>query len=206
MANFNQHLSGGAIAAVIGTAISIFFFSVSFVQAVVTFIFIIFGAILPDIDSDTSKPVHMAFGAAGIILPVITYQFFFHGEYKLENLLCYIVFGYLIIRYAVANIFFKFTHHRGIIHSIPFAVICGEVTYLLFINSATEIRLLFAFACTAGVLVHLAMDEIWSIDASGLRIKSSFGSALALKSKSITATSLFYLLIIILAVLISVFK
>ena len=202
MASFNQHISGGFICGIAGSIASLFLFSVSLVQAIIVFIFVVFGSILPDIDSDTSKPVQIIFGAAGIIIPVVTYQFFFSSGYRLENLLCYIVFGYLIIRYIIAKIFFKFTDHRGIIHSIPFAIICGEITYLLFSNSSLEAKLLFAGACTVGVFVHLAMDEMWSVDVSGLRIKKSFGSALALKAKSFTSTLLFYIIIVILGVII----
>ena len=200
MASFNQHISGGFLIGIVGAITSLLLLSISLVQGIVVFIFIVFGSILPDIDSDTSKPIQIIFGAAGIIIPVVTYQFFFSSGYRLENLLCYIVFGYLIIRYIVAKIFFKFTDHRGIIHSIPFAIICGEITYLLFSNSPMEARILFAGACTIGVFVHLIMDEMWSVDVSGLKIKKSFGSALALKAKSSISTLLFYIIIVILGV------
>jgi hypothetical protein len=65
------------------------------------------------------------------------------------------------------------------IHSIPMAILLGQLTFF-FVTGMMEERLLKAGALTAGFLSHLILDEIFSIDSTGakLRLKKSFGTAL----------------------------
>jgi hypothetical protein len=57
------------------------------------------------------------------------------------------------------------------------------------------------FTATAGYLIHLLLDEIWSVDFEGRRLKKKFGSALSLRSSSIPATLLAYAVLLLLGVM-----
>ena len=78
------------------------------------------------------------------------------------------------------------------------AVIAGEAAFLIFSDSPIRQRLIYSLAIFAGFMIHLVMDEIWSVDLLGARMKKSFGSAIAFSSPSKTATAFVYLMIIIL--------
>ena len=85
----------------------------------------------------------------------------------------------LLIRFGVGAWIKKVTVHRGMIHSIPMAILVGEITFFA-VTGTVEVRILKAAALTMGYLSHLVLDEIYSIDSTGekLRLKKSFGTAL----------------------------
>jgi len=74
---------------------------------------------------------------------------------------------------------------------IVWAVIISAVAVL---SGALTPRLFFAAAVAGGYLSHLILDEIYSVDITGLKIKSSFGSAVAFTGtiKNCNVTSIFY--------------
>ncbi len=197
MANFKQHITGGFITGGITSTIALFGYGLTLLQAGVVFILGVLGSVLPDIDCDTSTPLKFLFGYIGIILPVIGLQYY--PDAKMENTLIFIVIGYFLIRDVISILFLKITVHRGIYHSIPMAIIMGQLTYLMFFDSLFTHRIIFAIACCLGYLTHLTMDEIWSIDLTGCHIKRSFGTALTLKGESIIVTIIAYIAIISLA-------
>ena len=195
MANFKQHLTGGLT---VGSASAVVVFTttqLSLAQCLITFLLGVLGSILPDIDSDTSKPVQMLFGYLGAIIPIFIIGHLPNLGAKMETIVLTSLCGYFVIRYFVAHLFFKFTDHRGIVHSIPAAFLSGLIIYYLFHQSNFQPRLFFAIATSVGYLTHLAMDEFWSVDLLGVRLKKSFGSALALTAPSFFSTALIYLTI-----------
>jgi membrane-bound metal-dependent hydrolase YbcI (DUF457 family) len=89
---------------------------------------------------------------------------------------------FLFIRFGIGSLVKRLTVHRGMFHSIPAAVLCGELVYLSAAGTQEE-RLLKGAALTAGYLSHLILDEVCSIDSTGrvfkpFRLKKSFGTAL----------------------------
>jgi hypothetical protein len=89
---------------------------------------------------------------------------------------------YFGIRFGVAEIFNRYTVHRGMWHSIPAALIAALLALLICTCEVLEYRLFKAVAVFAGFLSHLILDEIYSIDLSGakIRVKKSSGTALKL--------------------------
>ena len=59
-------------------------------------------------------------------------------------------------------------------------MIFGEIAFLLAPSDNVGPKLLMAGAVVAGFLSHLLLDEIYSVDCHGLRLKKSFGTALKL--------------------------
>ncbi|MEA2012108.1 MAG: metal-dependent hydrolase [Verrucomicrobiota bacterium] len=202
MAGFKQHIFGGMVTGVGGAVLSVMTLGLTASQGAIAFILATLASIIPDIDSDTSKPVRMLFGYLGILLPIVVLHIFYPNGASMETLVLVLVLGYILVRDIISVIFLKFTSHRGIIHSIPAAVICGEVTYLLFRQSSLKPRILFACICFVGYMVHLMMDEIWSVDLMGASIKRSFGSAITFVAGNKLKTILAYLLIALLGMLI----
>jgi hypothetical protein len=136
--------------------------------------------ILPDLDSDSGVPVRetMAFVAATI--PALMIPRFVQLGFDVEHIALATGLIYLAIRFGASDLFKRYTVHRGMWHSLPAAAIAGLLTFLIVSGSTLEIRLFKTAAVVLGFLVHLTLDEIWSIEVrrGKMRIKKSFGTAL----------------------------
>lgn len=145
---------------------------------------------LPDLDSDSGRPVQEIFGATAAILPMLMCQRLAELGLSPEGTILFMVGMYLFVRFGLAWIFKSITVHRGMFHSLPAAVIASEVVYLAHECRDHHGQWVLAGGVLLGFLSHLVLDEIYSVDASGLvpRLKSSAGSAVKLFSQSIPAT------------------
>jgi membrane-bound metal-dependent hydrolase YbcI (DUF457 family) len=153
---------------------------------------------LPDIDSDTSKSfqecIYLAAGLGAVMLVQRLRNFGLAPDT--------VILGgaamFFFIRFGVGWFIKRVTSHRGMIHSIPAAVLAGQL--LFFVATGTiEERLLKAISLTIGYLSHLILDEIYSIDSTGMqfRLKKSFGTALKFYDpKRMPTVMCFYALIV----------
>ena len=148
------------------------------------FVLGVIGGLLPDIDSDTSIPLRMAFSVLAVIsgfLIVLN----FGSRYSLLELILLWGIAFVGLRYCVFNLFLRFTVHRGLIHSIPagaaFGLAATLAVHRLFDGAPLQAWMCGVFVFM-GFLVHLLLDEIYSVDLRGARLKRSFGSALNLGS------------------------
>ncbi len=137
---------------------------------------------LPDIDSDSGRPLHESMAFAAAVVPMMLLRRFQHWGMSHEMIILAGAGVYLLIRFGLAALVKRFTVHRGMFHSIPAAVIFGEIAYLLAAGDDWRLRAFTAGAVVLGYLSHLVLDEIYSIQWSGgrLQLKSSFGTALKL--------------------------
>lgn len=181
MANFATHLSVAASASAVGGLVYWAAGSVTAVQALFLIAAGTLGGLLPDIDSDTSRPLrivsHLVFGVMSFFL----IQFFkAHSWIEIGVLL--IIF-YLAFEYAVLPTFKKYTSHRGIFHSMLaglfFAILYTVLTFY-FYRSSSAFAWLSGIFVFVGFLIHLGLDEIYSVDFNNRRLKRSFGTALKL--------------------------
>jgi len=144
---------------------------------------------LPDLDSDNGVPIRetFAFGAAAI--PMMLVDRFQHMGLTVEQMVISGMLIYIGIRFGVSRIFKRFTVHRGMWHSIPAAMVAAIFTFLICSCVDVRLRLLKAFAVFLGFCSHLILDEIYSIDFNGrrVRIKKSLGTAMKFWSGNLTA-------------------
>lgn len=155
------------------------------------------GGMLPDLDSDSGVPVRELFGLAAVVGPLVLLPRLVHMDLSRETILSTLLFGYAFIRYVAATLFKRFTVHRGMYHSIPAMLIAGLCVYLAYQSPDRNLRFLLAGGVMLGFLSHLVLDEIYSVDLRGVRIKlkASAGSALKLASTSLPATATCYLIL-----------
>ena len=201
MAQFKTHLAGGVIAGAGVSALGIFTYELNLIQACAIFVIGSVGGLLPDLDSDSGKPLVLVFELISVLIPTLLFINFIRQEWTSpEFLICYFTFSYLFINYVVCAAIKRLTVHRGIMHSVPFALFCGGIGYLLFASSGKEIAIIAGLAVFAGCLVHLVLDELNSLTLKFGFIpwlKKSSGTALKLKSNSLATNLLIYSLIII---------
>ena len=89
--------------------------------------------------------------------------------------------GYGFMRYVVFKLFTRMTVHRGIIHSVPYMAILGlGLTYLSYYiwHNDPSISWFYGLFLFGGAVVHLALDELYSVNLSGLKMKRSSGTAM----------------------------
>jgi len=203
MANFKTHLSFGIALGAASIILSLTFGLVprdwSFLALLALMAAI--GSILPDIDSDTSLPFHVAFGSLSITVAGLALWFttaHFSGDYRwIIGLPLGAVFCVWVV---LGNIFKHMTRHRGMVHSIPTMLLAGLlVFYLAFrIGYLDWQAFLLGLAISAGFLLHLILDEVYAaINFNGTLFvpNKELGSALKLKSASTATNMVVYVLL-----------
>ncbi len=182
MANFNTHLTVGAVAAGLGATVTMAAGVVPHDQLLTLTLAGVVGSVLPDIDLEKATPSAMLFSGLGIVLGFIT-LFQFKKQYSIAEL--WIVFAavYVAVRYGLYYIFHKRTRHHGIFHSILAGAFFAALTALIFDEVFHQDSVIAWFAglfMFGGYITHLVLDEIYAVDFAGERVKRSFGSALKL--------------------------
>ncbi|WP_221795734.1 metal-dependent hydrolase [Oceanobacter mangrovi] len=185
MASFATHLGGAAVASAMASSLLVVADQASLATAAVLFGLGMLGGILPDVDSDTSRPVVWIFNAFGTLAATITLWLLVpYVSFDWWPLCC--LWGAMAAAYALAGpvamqVFFRLTVHRGVLHSLLAALSSGLLTTVLVSWLPASDG---GFCWQAGIfvaggfVVHLLLDEISAVDFNGMRLKKSFGSAL----------------------------
>lgn len=182
MADFNTHVFTAAAVASFGATVCTKLFNLPVSAALLLTAGGTIGGVLPDIDLKYSVPSKILFSVFGTIA-AIAWMFARLGDFAVLELWVFGVLVFLLVRFPIWGLFHQFTQHRGSLHSIAAALMFGLLSaivgeHVLKVSADTS-WLLAAFVVT-GVLIHLILDEIYSVDFMGARIKRSFGSALKL--------------------------
>lgn len=204
MAGYREHISVSTLLGVGYGAGATFALGFTPAQGALAGFLTAFGGMLPDLDSETGKPVRELFGLLGAIGPLImmgriaeAFQIPSQPEYII---LTFIVL-YYIIRYGGAWLVGTFAVHRGMFHSIPAMIIAAEITFLAYKESETAVKFLMAGAIAVGFFSHLLLDELYSVQWTGVRLKlaKSAGTALKFTGKNMNANIIAYGLLIALS-------
>ena len=186
MADFKTHVLGAAlVSGVVATGMAMVS-QVSPQMIIGYFLLGVVGGILPDIDSDSSIPTRMAFTVASV-LGAFMMVFYFARALSLIELVLLGLVTYAVVRHGLFTVMTQFTRHRGVIHSIPAGVFAGLLAVLIadrvFAAQITTAWTVGVFVCM-GFLVHLLLDEFYSVDMRGMKVKKSFGTAFSLGTLS----------------------
>ena len=180
MANFNTHFTVAAGASAVVSATLLSMEVVTPEQAVISFALGTLGGLLPDVDSAHSTSIKVGFNVLSLLITIMLI-FVKSSTYSLVEMFISSVVVFVGIRYFLLEVFRKISKHRGMFHSIPVAIIWGVVTAILsqwFFDLNSLISWVYGFMITFGYLVHLTLDEIYSVDLGNRRMKKSIGTAL----------------------------
>jgi hypothetical protein len=135
---------------------------------------------LPDLDSDSGRPVQEMSSFAAAVIPLLMLERFRDFGWSHESMAVAGAAIYATVRFGAAAIFKRYTVHRGMWHSLPACLACGLLAFLIVSGNDLAIRLFKASAVSLGFLTHLVLDEIWSLQLKSgrLNVKKSFGTAL----------------------------
>ncbi|GLS89961.1 membrane protein [Psychromonas marina] len=204
MANFNTHFNVAAVATCLTAAALLSAEHINLNTALGLWFLGTIGGLLPDIDSDNSTSLDIifnlfAFSAVLIMLRYVSTDIVSAAgirRFSLIELIALPILTYAIMKYVIRPIFEKITVHRGSCHSLLFLLLMALITTHLvwrLTSQVSEQTILIAWLAGGfiflGGVIHLLLDELYSVDLSNIRIKRSFGSALKLaefKNKTIT--------------------
>ncbi len=194
MASFGVHLAGGLSAAGVA-ATSVLVAGLATPVEMLAYLSLgTVGSLLPDIDADNSAPVQISFTVISIVLAFVAMFLLADTFDSVVELLLVWVLVYLAFRWLVFHLFTRLTTHRGIFHSLPAALLFGAATALaatyLLQQPPLQAWLAGVFVCF-GYLVHLLLDEVYSVNLFGMRTKRSFGTAFKLWSGGNHAASIY---------------
>jgi len=206
MASFNTHISAGIV---LGVATATFIASKAILPQPGAFLIataVAVGSIMPDLDSDTSVPFHIASSLLALIIGSLTYVYFKKIMSDNGDIILRVIIAVLAVKFVISPIIKKLTKHRGIWHSIPAAVIItlGAFLALQIVDLEMRLRFYIAVALGAGYLSHLVLDEGVSLFRFRFIIfwspKQSLGSALKLAVDSKMINIIAYMIITILLI------
>ncbi|MCA9247421.1 MAG: metal-dependent hydrolase [Planctomycetales bacterium] len=134
----------------------------------------------PDLDSDSGIPMREAMAFSAAIVPMLLVDRFQQFGLSHEQMVLATGSLYLLIRFLFAEMLKKYTVHRGMFHSIPAALLFSMAAFLICGSEHLELRYLKAGGVFLGVMSHLVLDELWSIEMhrGRMRFKKSFGTAM----------------------------
>jgi hypothetical protein len=140
----------------------------------------VLGSVLPDIDLKDSRPSRAMFSGLAVFFSFAV-LFTFATKYSVAEMMI-LWLGTLFLVHNIAQyVFHRLSHHRGIWHSLLAAVFCACVTAIVYarlLGRNEGVAWLAGGFMLTGYLVHLVLDEIYSVDVMDTRIKASFGTAL----------------------------
>lgn len=138
------------------------------------------GGILPDIDLQHAYPSRIMFSMLGI-LSAFMMIFSLENDMSIVELWLIGMTTFAVIRWPMWQLFHQYTTHRGSTHSLLAAI------FAMFATAALSFHLMEKEPLTAwitglfifiGYLIHLLLDELYSVDFMNRRLKRSFGTAL----------------------------
>jgi hypothetical protein len=144
---------------------------------------------LPDIDSDSGRPVRETMNFCAAVVPMLMLDRFRQCGMTNEMIALVGAGTYLMIRFGLSAILKRFSVHRGMYHSLPAALIFTELAFMVVSGESVMVRYYKAGGVLLGFMSHLVLDEIWSVSfRRGLpKLKSSFGTAIKFFGPSLGA-------------------
>ncbi len=180
MAAYREHITVSGALGIAYAFGAVFAFGFSITQAIIAAILTWISGMLPDMDSESGKPVRELFGVTSALAPVLLLQHTSKLGISGDREMLFALLLYGAVRYGGAAVLGRLTVHRGMFHSLPALIIATEMTFLCYASPAIKVRLLMALGVALGFLSHLVLDEMYSVQWDGVRVKlnKSAGSAL----------------------------
>lgn len=192
MANFATHLGVGTIASGMAATLAVATEMIGQGDIIALALAGALGSVLPDIDLKDSRSSRIIFFALGLFLSFVV-LFSVVSRYSIAELWIIWIGSFLLVRYVGHYMFHNFAVHRGVFHSVLAAVFWLLLTAAIFyhgLRADPRICWLAGIFMFFGYVVHLLLDEVYSVDFNGNRVKRSFGTALKLIEYRNVAASL----------------
>ncbi|MBQ2849241.1 MAG: metal-dependent hydrolase [Thermoguttaceae bacterium] len=204
MPGYQTHIGWSSVAGVGLASAAHLIYDVSLPQSAFAGALCALGGVLPDVDSESSRSFQRCLSTIAGVFSLVLASRLRDFSLTAESVVMIGATAYFLIFYVGGKIVKACTVHRGMCHSLVFGLIAAEIVFILS-SGDTQLRLFKAAAIFFGVLVHLTLDEVYSVETSGKRagrsrsggrtiyLKNSFGTALKLIDyKHMQSTIAFY--------------
>lgn len=185
MANFTTHIAAGTIVSGSLATLTLAADVIAPENLIPITLAGVLGSVLPDIDLKESRPSKIMFSGLAIFFSFAV-LFSVADRYSIAELWLLWLGTLVLIRYGLHAVFHNVAVHRGTWHSVIAALFSAAATAVAFGNVLDRhagVAWLAAGFMFIGFLVHLALDEIYSVDVADRRLKNSFGTALKLADR-----------------------
>lgn len=185
MAAYREHLTTSCVLG-IGVASAAIAMGFTPVQGVLAGTITGIGGILPDLDSESGRPVREIFGVTAALAPLVMMRRLLEWGGNTDGAMLLSVLLYVSVRYGGAMLLGILAVHRGMYHSIPAMLIAGELAFLGYKSEQLTMKLLMGVGIMIGFMSHLVLDELYAVEWHGLRVKLNkfAGSAVKLTGRS----------------------
>ena len=180
MANFPTHIAIGTMVSGALATVTVAADMIAPENVVAVTLAGVLGSVLPDIDLKDSRPSRAMFAGLAVFFSFAV-LFSLERKYSIAEMLILWMGTLLAVRYVAKAVFFHFSYHRGVWHSLLATAFCAFLTawiYSTLLGRNEAVAWLAAGFMAIGYLTHLILDEIYSVDVMDTRIKASFGTAL----------------------------
>ena len=181
MAAYREHITVSGILGVAYACASVFLFGYSLAQAAIVAVLTWVAGMLPDLDSESGRPIRELSGVVAAFAPLLLLHnaqaIGVHGD----RALLFAMIAYAAVKYGGAFLLGKLTVHRGMFHSIPALLIASELTFLAYHSDEFRVRVLMAVGVGIGFLSHLVLDEMYSVQWDGMKVRLAKSSGSAMK-------------------------
>ena len=179
MANFKTHISASSVLGVAYGGIAHALFDVPLSTSVLAGGLCTVSGMLPDVDSDSGRPLQESLAFAAAVVPMMLVDRFQQFNMPPEGIVLAGAAVYVFVRFVLGELLRRYTVHRGMFHSLPAALIFGELAFLLSSGPDVRLRLYKAGGVVLGYMTHLVLDELYSFEwkRGRMRLKKSFGTA-----------------------------
>ncbi|MEZ6141813.1 MAG: metal-dependent hydrolase [Zavarzinella sp.] len=198
MANFRGHITTSTITGLLYGGIGVNPLGMEPATAILGGVAATVGGLLPDLDCNNGYPVRGLFGVAASFVPLLLLQRLQYTSLNQEEVMLVLIGMYVFIRFGLKRFFNRLTVHRGMFHSVPAMLIVGLSIYLIYDSDDRQKKIFLGVGAMLGFLSHLILDEMYSVDFRGIKIRLNqyAGSALKFTSKSFLATTITYIILI----------
>lgn len=201
MAQYQSHVTFSTILSAVYVAAGVLLFGIYVEQALLAGVILVFAGLLPNVDSGHTESTREFGALLATVVPILLIEFI-PGikDGGISRLALVIITVYLFTRIVVVRMLQSMTATRGMLHSIPAAIITTEIVYLFFFDLFWKDRLYVACAAFVGFASHLLLDGYGNLDLIGRAYGKSERKPAVLKFKASTmgSTLATYLSIVVL--------
>lgn len=165
MATSQSHFSFALIVALLYAAAAALLFQFRAELVLLASVLVVLAGMLPNIDQSGSNQERETACIVAALVPLLCLEFFPSiTQGGVPRVALVVVACYVLTRLIVVRVLKHCTTHRGMVHSVPAAIIAAEVTYLLFWDLQWQGKVLLAFATFTGFSTHLLIDAYGNLD------------------------------------------
>lgn len=159
MAQDQNHISFSLLSAAGYAGIGLLWWNIYPEHILLACVLAVIGGLLPNIDTTGSLQERELAGFLAAVVPLYLLSEFPGLEAGgVSRIALVVILAYAVTRLVVGYLLSFFTAHRGMIHSIPAAIVAWEAAYLSFSDLYWTERLFVSGGLFVGYLSHLILD------------------------------------------------